>query len=258
MSDPQLLNFTSYGDMTDTPLLIAHGLFGSARNWRAIARHLSKDRPVVTVDLRNHGNSFWDDDNTYTALASDLEHVIAKLGGKADVLGHSMGGKAAMILALQSPQMIDRLIIADIAPVQYHHTQSSNIAIMQSIPLNELDRRSAVQALLERKTGDAGLSAFFAQSIEVDEGNLRWMLNLDALEKNMGSIIGFPKMDSEYDREVLFIRGGNSDYVNGDGQREIKCLFPSAELRTINGAGHWLHADKTKEFIRILVEYLAF
>ena len=84
------------------------------------------------------------------------------------------------------------------------------------------------------------------------------MLNLDALEKNMGSIIGFPKLDSEYNREVLFIRGGNSDYVNGDGQREIKCLFPSAELRTINGAGHWLHADKTKEFIRILVEYLAF
>lgn len=257
MSDPHLLNFTTYGDVTGTPLLIAHGLFGSARNWRAIARHLSKDRPVVTVDLRNHGNSFWDDDNTYTALASDLEHVISKLGGRADVLGHSMGGKAAMILALQNPQMIDRLIIADIAPVQYRHTQSDNIAIMQSIPLNDLDRRSTVQALLERKTGDAGLSAFFAQSIEVVEGNLRWMLNLNALQRNMRSIIGFPKVDSEYDRKVLFIRGGNSAYVNGFAQTEIKCLFPSAEVRTINGAGHWLHADKPKEFITILLEYLA-
>lgn len=257
MSDLRLLKFTTFGEWSGTPLLIVHGLFGSGRNWRAIARHLSMDRPVVTVDLRNHGDSFWDDDNTYPALAADLAQVISAMGGKADVLGHSMGGKAAMVLALQHPHMIDRLIIADIAPVGYHHTQSENIAVMQAIPLQDLDRRSAVQSALEDKTGDAGLSAFFAQSIEVEDGHLRWLLNLEALDQNMDAIIGFPEMDIAYGREALFIRGGASDYLSGTGESEVARLFPNAEIRTIDGAGHWLHADKPRDFMKILSEYLA-
>ena len=257
MTNPRLLNFTSYGEGSGIPFLIVHGLFGSGRNWRAIARHLSKDQPVVTVDLRNHGHSFWDDDNSYLALASDLKNVISELGGRVNILGHSMGGKAAMVLALQNPQMVNRLIIADIAPIKYHHTQRENIAIMQSVPLENFDRRSAVQSALEDKTGDAALSAFLAQSVEVDGGNLRWMLNLDSLNQNMGPIIGFPEMDGAYDREALFIRGANSTYVNETGKTAITCLFPCAKILTIDGAGHWLHAEKTKEFTIILGEYLA-
>ena len=257
MSDPHLLKMVHFGEGSGTPLLIVHGLFGSGRNWRAIARHLSKDRPVVTVDLRNHGDSFWNDDNTYPALADDLAKIISHLGGKADVLGHSMGGKAAMVLALQNPQMINRLIIADIAPIGYHHSQSDNIAIMQSIPLQDFDRRSAVQSALEEKTGDASLSAFFAQSIEVEGEQLRWLLNLDALERNMQPIIGFPEMTGHYADDALFIRGGTSDYVRGSGEREIARLFPKAEIRTIDGAGHWLHAENPREFMTILSEYLA-
>lgn len=257
MSDPHLLNMTHFGEESGMPLLIVHGLFGSGRNWRAIARHLAKDRHVVTVDLRNHGNSFWDEDNTYPALARDLARVISHLGGQADVLGHSMGGKAAMVLALEYPRMINRLIIADIAPLGYAHTQSDNIAIMQSIPLQGLARRSAAQSELEEKTGDAGLSAFFAQSIDVEDGNLRWLLNLDALDRNMQPIIGFPHMPGTFPTDTLFIRGGDSDYVDGTGETEIMRLFPNATIRTIDGAGHWLHADKPREFMTILSEYLA-
>lgn len=257
MTDTPLLNMAHFGEGPGTPLVIVHGLFGSGRNWRAIARHMSKDRPVVTVDLRNHGESFWDGDNSYFALADDLARVIAHLGGRADVLGHSMGGKAAMVLALQNPQMIDRLIIADIAPIGYRHSQSENIAVMQSVPLQEFDRRSAVQSALETATGDPALSAFFAQSVEVEDGQLRWLLNLEALEHNMQAIIGFPDMHGAYEGAALFIRGGASDYVRGAGEAEIARLFPQAEIRTIDGAGHWVHADKPRDFMTILGEYLA-
>lgn len=258
MSDPKLLNMAHFGEGSGTPLLIVHGLFGSGRNWRAIARHLSKERPVVTVDLRNHGESFWNEDNSYAALAKDLERVIEDLGGKADVLGHSMGGKAAMVLAMQQPHLIGQLIIADIAPVGYAHTQSDNITIMQSIPLEDFDRRSAVQTALEQKTGDAGLAAFFAQSVEFDGETPRWSLNLNALQANMQAIIGFPQMDTPYDGSALFLRGGDSDYIVVECETEVYRLFPQAEVQTIDGAGHWLHAEKPRDFMQIVHEYLAF
>ena len=251
-----LLNMTHFGEGDGIPLLIVHGLFGSGRNWRAIARHLSKNRHVVTVDLRNHGDSFWNDDNTYAALADDLEQVVMHLGGRVDVLGHSMGGKAAMVLALRSPSMINRLIVADIAPVAYTHTQNENIALMQSLPLAEFGRRSDVQEALRTRTGDAALAAFFAQSVRIEDNGLQWMLNLDALKTNMAAIIGFPEMQIAYEDNALFIRGSASDYVHGVGETAVAQLFPKANIHTINKAGHWLHADKPREFMSILDEYL--
>jgi pimeloyl-ACP methyl ester carboxylesterase len=255
MPHKNLLNLTHFGEQTGTPLLMVHGLFGSSRNWRAIARFLSKDRWVVTVDLRNHGNSFWDEDNTYPALASDLAKVIDEVGGTADVMGHSMGGKAAMVLAVENPQLINRLIIADIAPVEYKHTQSDNVSIMQSIPIEQLDRRSDLQSAIEKKTGDAGLAAFFAQSLSFENDTPKWQLNLQALQDNMKSIIGFPTLKGNYQKEALFLRGGASDYVIDT--TKIDQLFPQAIVKTIDGAGHWLHAEKPREFMQILSEYLS-
>ncbi|WGI21943.1 alpha/beta fold hydrolase [Amylibacter sp. IMCC11727] len=257
MSKHPLLNMASYGAETGTPLVLVHGLFGSGRNWRAIGRHLSRDRWVVTVDLRNHGHSFWDADNSYQALADDLARVIDHLGGRADVMGHSMGGKAAMVLAVQNPDKVARLIVADIAPVGYAHSQNDSIAAMQSLDLSKHDRRSTAQDALETATNDPALAGFFAQSLELEDGELRWLLNLDALKSNMNAVIGFPTLDGSFSKDTLFIRGGASDYVGTESREEVLRLFPHATLKTITGAGHWLHADKPREFMKILGEYLA-
>ncbi len=257
MTDLPLLETQSFGTEAGVPLVIVHGLFGSGRNWRALARHLSKTRWVVTVDLRNHGNSFWNDSNTYDDLADDLVAVIEHLGGTADLLGHSMGGKAAMVLALKHPKYVQRLIIADIAPVGYTHSQTPNIDIMQALPITDYERRSQAQDALEAGTGDAGLGAFFAQSLSFDDGKASWLLNLSALKENMDAIIGFPKMNEVFDRKALFLRGGASDYVSDQTQSEVRRLFPQYTLATIDGAGHWLHAEKPREFLKIVDDYLA-
>ena len=161
-----------------------------------------------------------------------------------------------MVLALQNPEMIARLIIADIAPVRYEHSQDQNIQIMQSIPLDQFDRRSAVEAELYKKTSDAGLAAFFSQSLSFDEQTPRWLLNLDALLQNMDDIIGFPHMSQTFANEALFITGGESEYVGPNTRAEVDRLFPTAVLKTIDDAGHWLHADKPREFMTILDTYL--
>ncbi len=224
-----------------TPLLIAHGLFGSARNWGVIAKRLSDERPVTAVDMRNHGQSPWFDSHSYPELAADLAQVI---DSRWDVLGHSMGGKSAMMLALSHPEKVRKLIVADIAPVTYGHTQSHNIAVMRGVDLSRVASRADAAAQL---TGlEPGLSDFFLQSLDLKER--RWRLNLEALEANMASIIGFPEVSGQFDGPALFLTGATSDYVRPEHRDKIKSLFPRAVFAKIPGAGHWLHAEKPREF----------
>jgi pimeloyl-ACP methyl ester carboxylesterase len=248
----RLLETTSYGEQTGIPLLIVHGLFGSGRNWRALAKHFSRRRRVLTVDLRNHGNSFWDGSNTYEDLAADLAAVIAAHGGVADVLGHSMGGKAAMVLALQHPDMVRRLLIADIAPVAYAHTQIDNIKAMQALPLEQITRRSEADALLQASIPEPAVRAFLLSSLQMGPEGNRWMLNLQALAANMPAIIGFPDVSGQYDGPAHFIYGGASDYVRPQYHARIRELFPCADFHKIAGAGHWVHAEKPREFIGVV------
>lgn len=229
------------GPASRRPLLIAHGLFGSARNWGVIAKRLSDERRVVAVDMRNHGSSPWNDSHTYPDMAEDLAGVI---DGQWDVLGHSMGGKAAMALALTHPEKVGRLIVADIAPVTYSHTQSHNIAAMRAVDLVEVTNRSEAAAQLSGL--EPGLSDFFLQSLDLK--SRRWKLNLDALEANMDAIIGFPEIEGTFDGPTLFLSGANSDYVQPSARDKIKALFPKARFAKIPGAGHWLHAEKPREF----------
>ena len=164
-----MLNAIRHGQPTDAPpLLIAHGLFGSARNWGAVAKRLSARREVIAVDLRNHGDSPWDADHSYPALAADLAEVIAAEGGRADVLGHSMGGKAAMTLALGDPQLVARLIVADIAPVAYAHSQIRHVDAMRAVDLSKVARRSDCDAALAARVPEPSLRAFFTQSLVVE------------------------------------------------------------------------------------------
>ena len=252
-----LINTQVFGEISDHPtLLIVHGLFGSGRNWRAIAKRLSADRQVITVDMRNHGNSFWDDSHTYSDLADDLAHVLSKTNGPVDVLGHSMGGKAAMALALRNPPNLTRLIVADIAPVAYSHTQISNINIMQNLGIIKLARRSEADKLLSDQIPDAATRAFLLQSLELSENGNRWTLNLNALAGNMDDIIGFPDISATFQNATLFIKGAMSDYILPEHMQKISSLFPISSVQEIADAGHWVHAEAPRAFIDTLIDFL--
>jgi len=250
-----MLNTVIHGDdSAQPPLLIAHGLFGSARNWGVLAKRLSDSRRVLTVDMRNHGDSFRDDSHSYPDLAADLAAVIAAHGGVADVVGHSMGGKAAMALALGHPEAVRRLVVADIAPVSYGHTQQPLIDAMRAVDLSVVERRGDADAQLAPLVPEAGVRAFLLQSLDV--GARRWRLNLDALSANMAAILGWPDLDGRYDGPALFLSGAASDYVLPEHRPAIKAMFPNAKFAKIPGAGHWLHAEKPKEFEAALRAFL--
>jgi esterase len=240
-----MLNTILHGSATDKPmLLIAHGLFGSARNWGVIAKRLAADRLVVAVDMRNHGGSFWSDSHGYTDLAGDLAQVLATLPGPADVLGHSMGGKAAMLLALTRPDLVRRLVVADIAPVAYAHTQQPQIDAMRRVDLAHVRNRAEAGAQMGLE--DAGVAAFLLQSLDLETRG--WRLNLDVLEREMTAITGFPDVGGAFPGAALFLSGANSHYVRPEHRARIKDLFPRARFAKITEAGHWLHAEKPREF----------
>ncbi len=229
------------------PLVIAHGLFGSARNWGVLSKRLSDNRAVVAVDMRNHGASPWHNSQTYADMADDLAQAI-ELRGQTDVLGHSMGGKAAMVLALHRPELVNRLVVADIAPVGYGHTQSHLIDAMQSVDLTQVSSRRDADKMLSEQVPEAGVRAFLLQSLNLKGDVAKWALNLDVLQSNMPDIIGFPEITGQFDGPTLFLSGGASDYVQPAHHERILHLFPKAEFRQIVGAGHWLHAENPRQF----------
>lgn len=251
-----MLATTIHGDSRADvrPLLIAHGLFGSARNWGVVSRHLSQDRQVIAVDMRNHGQSPWSDSNTYFDLADDLAEVIESHGGVADVLGHSMGGKAVMTLALTHPAMVERMIVADIAPVQYAHTQKHYIDVMEALDLSSIPSRTEADRRMRVSVPELATRAFLLQSLDLQEK--RWRLNLGALAAEMPHIMGFPQINATFDKPTLYVSGGLSDYVRPEHRQIIKSLFPSSRLIKIPGANHWLHAEKPREFEAAVTAFL--
>jgi len=231
------------------PLVIAHGLYGSGRNWGVIARRLADRRDVVAVDMRNHGSSPWHETHSYPELAADLAEVIRSLDGRADILGHSMGGKAAMQLALTEGALIRKLVVADIAPVAYGHDQTQYIRAMRALDLTGLVARGEADRRLTDTVPEAPLRAFFLQSLDLKaEGGPRWRLNFDTLESEMPRIVGWPGTEGRFDGPTLFLTGAESPYVRPEYRETIRALFPQARFAKLPGAGHWLHADKPREF----------
>lgn len=231
------------------PLLVVHGLFGSARNWGAIAKRLSNDRQVIATDLRNHGDSPWDDVHDYPAMAADLAAVIAEHGSSMDVIGHSMGGKAAMVLALTRPELVNRLLIADIAPVSYDHTQQHYIEAMQRLDVANFSSRTEADAALGGSIKEPGIRAFLLQSLDLRASPPAWRLNLKVLDREMDRITGWPEeVQGRFDAPALFLSGARSDYVLPEHRPAIKALFPNAKFAKIPDAGHWLHAEAPRAF----------
>lgn len=238
-----MLHVLRHGRPTGRPaLLIVHGLFGSARNWGAVARRLSDDREVVAVDLRNHGESFHDARHDYAAMAGDLAQVIEAEGAAMDVMGHSMGGKAAMVLALTRGDLVRRLAVLDIAPVAYAHTNLHHVEAMRRVDPARVASRREAEAIMG---GDPVLAPFLLQSLDLEAG--RWRLNLDALASHMDDIVGWPGTPGRFEGPALFLSGEDSDYVLPEHRDEIAAQFPRARFARLKGAGHWLHVDRPRE-----------
>lgn len=252
------LNHQILGPEGGIPVLMAHGLFGQGRNLGALARRLSDRRRIVVVDLRNHGDSFHHPDHSYAALADDLSRVIDGLGGSADVVGHSMGGKAAMALALGRPAMVRKLAVMDIAPLAYGHSQTDLIDAMQSLDLSSVDRRSTADAELARHVDDESVRAFLLQSLDLKSDPPAWQINLDALRDQMDHIVGWlgdmPR--DSFAGPVLEIAGERSDYVDDAGEAALRDHFPQAMVVRVKDASHWLHADAPEVVARLIGDFL--
>jgi len=252
-----MLNLVVTGSPGDQPpLLIAPGLFGSARNWGVVARRLSEHRQVIGVDMRNHGESPHDPDHSYAAMAADLADVIAGQGGRADVLGHSMGGKAAMVLALSAPERVARLIVVDIAPVTYAQDQRMYVDAMLATDLKGVTRRSQADARLRPHVEDPALRAFLLQSLAAGPDGASWRLNLPVLAKHIAEVSGFPDLAGQFEGPALFLRGGASDYVDDAHWPAALARFPKAERHTIDGAGHWPHAERPDAVVAAVEDFL--
>ncbi|TWA82640.1 pimeloyl-ACP methyl ester carboxylesterase [Azospirillum brasilense] len=237
-----------------TPLLVLHGLFGSARNWQTLAKRFAERHRVYALDLRNHGGAPWSDEMTYPAMAEDVLRFLDDRGfARASVVGHSMGGKVAMTLALTHPDRVERLAVADIAPVAYTHTHAPFVAAMKQAKLEGCTRRSEVEAQLVDAVPEAPLRSFLLQNLVLEQGSFHWRINLDAIGARMSDLIGFPDLgDARYDGPTLFIGGTRSDYIVPETHAAIRRHFPKAAIEMIEGAGHWLHAERPQEFAALV------
>lgn len=252
------LNAITAGADEAPPLVILHGLLGSARNWAGTARALAGSRRVVALDMPNHGASPWSEAMDYPFMARAVAGVIGDLGRPAAVMGHSMGGKVAMTLALTRPELVERLVVVDIAPVGYAHTFAPYIKAMRAAPLGSAARRADVERHLAAAIPDPGVRAFLMQNLDGGAGGYRWRANLAVLGAAMEDILGFPAVPpgSAYGGPALFVAGAASDYIRPDHQGEIRRLFPSASVTVVPGAGHWVHADAPAAFLEAVGPFL--
>src|SRR3954468_2425219 len=254
------LTLTGFEAGEGPPLVVLHGLFGSARNWNTVARRLGDQYHVHALDMRNHGASPWSDAMSYADMADDIRAYIEDHGlGQASVLGHSMGGKAAMALALLHPELVDKLIVADIAPVAYRHTMISYVEAMRAVDLSNVTRRGEVDAQLTAAVPEAPIRSFLLQNLVAENGAFSWRINLAALAERMDAITGFPTEDfagGMFDKPTLFVAGERSDYVRQSHHDEIRRLFPKARIEIIAGAGHWLHVEQPDRFVDSVLGFL--
>lgn len=256
---PVTLAATSYGDAAGPPVAILHGLFGSARNWATIARRLGAHRRVLALDLRNHGASPWAPAMDYRAMAEDVRATLDALGYRRFALiGHSMGGKAAMLAALCFGDAVERLVVADIAPVAYPPRHLGLVQAMRGLDLSAIARRADADNRLAASVPDAAERGFLLQNLMLDGQGARWRLNLHAIEQAMPDLVGWPAMPPEarYLGPALFVAGGRSDYVKPEYEPAIRRLFPKARIARIPEAGHWLHAERPQAFVDLVTPFL--
>lgn len=240
-------------------LVILHGLFGSKRNWSSIARQLSDTFQVLTVDLRNHGESPWNDIHDYPSMAEDVATLIKdECSEPVCILGHSMGGKVAMYLSLVWPKLVDRLIVVDIPPARSSGTPIDYVHAMQNVPLATLSHRRDVEQALANMIPDPKVRGFLVTNIMTQPEGLKWIANLDVIERYFDKILAWPDSVNGYQfsRPTLFLEGEHSGFVGPEHAEVIHKLFPVANRQVIDNAGHWIHVENTEAFLHAVRAFM--
>ncbi|XP_053313225.1 protein ABHD11 [Spea bombifrons] len=253
------------GTAPEPPLVLLHGLFGSKLNFQSIARALVRKtrRKVVTLDARNHGSSPHTDNITYFVMSADVRQILQQLCiPRCVLIGHSMGGKTAMTVALQEPQLVDRLVSVDISPSPT--TPQSGfpeyIKAMQNVRLEGKMPRSTARRLAEEQLSltvkEQAVRQFLLTNLVQENEQFRWRVNLEAISRHLQDLLDFPDFHDPYPGPALFLGGANSPYISSENFPEIERLFPYSTVEYIQGAGHWVHAEQTQEFLNAICNFL--
>lgn len=257
LQQKSVVNFKEQGQ--GPAVILIHGLFGSLDNLGLLARALGEHYRVISVDLRNHGVSFRSDDMSYPAQAADILALMDHLGlDQAAIVGHSMGGKVGMQLAKLAPARVSKLVVADMAPVAYPHSRHQNVFSGLNATLAAQPRsRSDAERILAEHIEIAGVRQFLLKSFAKGDDGWQWRFNVPALEENYANIMGWPEDERCFEGPVLFIKGGDSDYMQPQYSEAALAQFPAAKVRVIAGTGHWLHAEKPMLFNKLVVDFLS-
>jgi esterase len=242
------------------PVAILHGLFGSGRNWRSVAQHLAARHRVLTFDLRNHGASPWADGMSYGEMVEDLRVSLRARGvERAALLGHSMGGKVTMLMALLHPGAVDRLVVVDIAPAANPPSLLAYVRAMRAVDLRGLTRHGEADLQLAEAVPDPAERGFLLQNLVIGQNAAHWRLNLEAIERGFPQIVGFPDLPAGtvYPGPASFISGARSNYIQPEHEPLIRHLFPHARITRIEGAGHWVHAEQPQAFLQAITPFLS-
>lgn len=250
------LNYKELGE--GKPLIILHGVFGSSDNWLTIGRKLSENRKVYLIDQRNHGDSPHSDEFTYEAMAQDLSQFIKDHSiDNPIIIGHSMGGKTAMYFAVKHPDLFEKLVVVDIAPKAYPVHHQTILEGLSSINLSELKSRGDAEKQLAAYVPEKPVRQFLLKNLTRDENkNFTWKINLPVIKEKIDQVVVGLEPNLSCDKPTLFIRGKNSGYIADEDNITIMNFFPNSEVKTIHGAGHWVHAEKPEEFLNTITDFI--
>lgn len=251
------LNYKMYGQ--GIPVIIMHGVFGMLDNWHHFAKQLSEDFWVTTLDQRNHGRSPHSEEFSYDLMVEDLknflwDHQIKK----ANLIGHSMGGKVAMFFSLRYPELVDKLIAVDIGIKSYPPRHDTIFETLCDVDITSMHSRAEIQSQLIKTIPQKHIVNFLLKNVTRERGteNFRWKMNLKAIRKNYENLLSNVYCDFQSDKKILFIKGEKSDYILDNDLSEIIELFPKAEITTIKDAGHWVHAEQEYQMLQIVRDFL--
>lgn len=254
-----ILHYKKYDSAENAEaLLILHGLYGQQGNWAAHARYFAGYFSVYALDARNHGQSPHADSMRLKEMVQDVVETLDALELEhVHVLGHSMGGKIAMLLALLHPERVLDLIVVDIAPVAYPTGDIHVLKGLQALDLATIESRAQADEALAACVHTKAVRDFLLANLQrAADGTFNWRFNLPVLGRYFGDIIGWEETDKHYKGPVLFIRGANSDYILPAFEAATVSLFPKAALKTVTGAGHWVHSEKPETFQKLVLNFL--
>ncbi len=255
------LHSTMLGE-SGAPIVFCHGLFGQGKNWTAIAKALSDDHRVVLVDMPDHGQSPWSERFDFVEAAEQVARLLSA-ADPVTLVGHSMGGKIAMLVALHHPEIVTQLAVVDVAPVAYDHAEefAGYIDAMRAIDLDALERRSEADEALQDAVPSAMVRGFLLQSLRRGDSHWEWRLNLELLGRDLDRITDWPedRLDgvAAYEGPVLWMGGERSPYVKPEYEDAMDHWFPHNRKVTVKGAGHWVHSEQPEVFVEVLRRFLA-